>query len=354
MFGSFLHVLINFLPLSFLQVLDNATKDTKPRFICDLFTLLALAFQCCNGTHAIVKLSEELDKQWQSVKTAVTQFTGKRFVKDRDIRKGYVVLARHLNLPLTMKAAGVETTAQSQKQPVPSKTTETAEAANDEESGDETKAATPTNPVRKMKRNRLTDQERKEAKKRRMVAGAEGVAEIAFAGVNIDDIADTEENKTSATGEETSNEPQKGKAKKEKKKKSNASLTDVSPAAVTEQRKEPEQEAGTKVNNGDVDMEEVQDTIVTEALSKKTKKRKGAGFDNVNISSASAESNVNGAEDAASKATKAKEGKEELNGRMDASTVSIEEEEQCLTTIGDTNGQLKKKSKKVKRKAEVL
>ena len=330
-----------------MQVLDNATKDTKPRFICDLFTLLALAFQCCNGTHAIVKSSEELDKQWQSVKTAVTQFTGKRFVKERDIRKGYAVLARHLNLPLTMKAAGVDTTAQNQRQPVPSKTTEAAEVANEKQSDEETKAATPTNPVRKTKRNRLTDQERKEAKKRRMVAGAEGVAEIAFAGVNIDDIADTEENKTSATGEETSKEPHKGKAKKEKKK-SKAALTDVSSAAVTEQ------EAGTKVNNGDVDMEEVQDTIVTEAPSKKTKKRKGAGFDKVNISSASAESSVNGAEDTAPEATKAKKGKEELNGRMDDSVVSIEEEEQCLTTIGDASGQLKKKSKKVKRKTEGL
>ena len=47
-------------------------------------------------------------------------------------------------------------------------------------------------------------------------------------------------------------------------------------------------------------------------------------------------------------------GKEELNGRMDDSAVSIEEEEQCLTTIGDASGQLKKKSKKVKRKTEGL
>lgn len=172
----------------FSQVLDEATKETKPRFICDMFTLLAVVHQSCGDSNAPIKLDYQPTQHWDDLKVSVTRFLCKQIVKERDVKKGYSILARSLDLPTAVKAIA-QTTNCMEIPPVkiPSAGTKEVEVAKGPVKATTSKANKRANA------KRLVSQKKKEEKMRQREAADKGMDTVTFTGVNLDQVIDAGE-----------------------------------------------------------------------------------------------------------------------------------------------------------------
>ena len=174
--------------------MEEAGKDSKPKYFTDLFILLRVIFECPN----VAKL-DDLKETWEPLKAALPLFMSRTVGKSKELKKSYSLLARVLQIS---QAAAVA--AHSPANTVVTSTTEvtatTAAAAADNKSD--------KRPEKKSsKESYEASKSRKEAKKRRMDAVAEGVGNVTFTEIDIgeaDPIFDGED------------EPKKKKKKKKK------------------------------------------------------------------------------------------------------------------------------------------
>lgn len=159
-------------------MVEEAGNDSKPKYLNELFILLRVVLLCPEVAKLRGSAVGTDDGQlWKPFKEALTLFTAKGLGKQKDLKKNHSMLARLMGLALDeIEPVQITSGGSLAKRSLPeAKSTKTA---NGSKGGETT--------TRKPKSNRFGDKEKKEAKKRRMTASAEGFGDVTFAQVDMD------------------------------------------------------------------------------------------------------------------------------------------------------------------------
>jgi hypothetical protein len=192
---------------------EAGSESTKPKYLNELFILLRVVLLCpevakLKGSSASASPAGGVgtgdDAQlWEPFKAALTVFTAKGLGKQKDLRKNHSLLARRMGLALdetitapvraTAAAGGRSTTTKSSSSSSSSLKGGKVGTAAKSTRANGSKAAVAAEgesgvmtTTKKPKSNRPGDKEKKEAKKRRMTASAEGFTDVTFAQVDMD------------------------------------------------------------------------------------------------------------------------------------------------------------------------
>merc|ERR1712071_680432 len=129
------------------KVVEEAAKDSKPKYLTDLFTLLRVMYQC----PVLVKL-DGAKELWQPLQTALPLLPSRGVVKQKELKRSFTALARVLQIAHTIPSDEPDAVATKEK------------------------------PKKKKSKNSFeVSKDRSEAKKRRLAAAAEGVVDVTFA-----------------------------------------------------------------------------------------------------------------------------------------------------------------------------
>merc|ERR1712071_457126 len=79
------------------KVVEEAAKDSKPKYLTDLFTLLRVMYQC----PVLVKL-DGAKELWQPLQTALPLLPSRGVVKQKELKRSFTALARVLQIAHTI------------------------------------------------------------------------------------------------------------------------------------------------------------------------------------------------------------------------------------------------------------
>ena len=183
----------------FLKVLEEAGADSKPKYFHELLVLLQTVVHCPQLTGKTTPASTTVTAPVElcdALKQSLVAFRSKGLTKQKDLRKTYGALCRSL---------GVESgTVAPASKPANKPAQEPKKEANGEEKeptpeSAETKESKVNGLKKKVKRGKHAGQlEKKEAKKRRMEASAEGFAAVSFLTVHLDVLDDADDTNDAA------------------------------------------------------------------------------------------------------------------------------------------------------------
>merc|ERR1712071_107064 len=177
------------------KVVEEAAKDSKPKYLTDLFTLLRVMYQC----PVLVKL-DGAKELWQPLQTALPLLPSRGVVKQKELKRSFTALARVLQIAHTIPSDEPDTVVTTEAPVSATKDDSIADTVTDA-------VDTKEKPKKKKSKNSFEgSKDRSEAKKRRLAAAAEGVVDVTFA---VDGFAEAVDD----------GEPAKKRSKKDKKKK---------------------------------------------------------------------------------------------------------------------------------------
>jgi hypothetical protein len=178
---------------------EEAGSDSKPKYLNELFILLRVVLLRPEVAKLKGSASVGSAQLWDPFKAALTVFTAKGLGKQKDLKKNHTALARLMGLALdetiTAAAGGPSTTTKSSLKKDTTRTAAAGAKSTTKNIGAAGESGIVVGSVmtttKKTKSNRPGDKEKKEAKKRRMTASAEGFTnDVTFAQVDIDiDVA---------------------------------------------------------------------------------------------------------------------------------------------------------------------
>lgn len=162
--------------------MDESGKDSKPKYFTDLFILLRVIFECPD----VAKL-DDVKAMWEPLKSALPSFMIRAVGKSKELKKSYLLLARALQISQVVPAA---VTVDSSLKTAPASTDTAVTVAVADVLQVDSKSDKRTEK-KGTKESYEASKNRKEAKKRRMAAAAEGVDDITFTEIDISEVDPT-------------------------------------------------------------------------------------------------------------------------------------------------------------------